>query len=139
MNIGGHNCKSLDECQLVCPHGRVTSVSGCELCECFEPCESFQCSPNEYCVVENSIAICKSSTFEFICHLRIYFSFKKYKFEEKNEGFCPDSELVGNKSCTSSCIDDSGCLTHEKCCSNQCGSFHCVLTTFGKSKVFILI
>jgi hypothetical protein len=59
--LGGHTCPNLNECNQTCEYGRLRSLSGCELCECINPCENIKCLENHECVVENSIGICKRS------------------------------------------------------------------------------
>ncbi|KTG34304.1 hypothetical protein cypCar_00035302 [Cyprinus carpio] len=39
-----------------------------------------------------------------------------------NPGKCPPRSS-GNRSCTSSCKNDSNCPNNEKCCSNGCGLY----------------
>lgn len=64
MNIkGGHACPSMTECTLECKHGRVTSMNGCELCECTDPCESVKCETSQTCVLENMVPMCRTSMY----------------------------------------------------------------------------
>ncbi len=58
---GGHECPSVVDCQKECKHGRLKSLNGCELCECFDPCEDVKCDENEVCQIENEKATCKTS------------------------------------------------------------------------------
>uniref|UniRef100_A0A8C1S1T2 WAP domain-containing protein n=1 Tax=Cyprinus carpio TaxID=7962 RepID=A0A8C1S1T2_CYPCA len=56
-------------------------------------------------------------------------------------GKCPPRSS-GNRSCTSSCKNDSNCPNNEKCCSNGCG-LYCTAPYTGKTccsciKCFVL-
>lgn len=67
--IGGHACPTLTGCSIECKHGRMTSMSGCELCECIDPCENVKCEANQVCVLENSTPICRLSNYQFLDNL----------------------------------------------------------------------
>lgn len=61
VNLGGHECPSLNDCKKNCEFGRMRSLSNCEICECNDPCESIQCPFNHECVMDESKPICRPS------------------------------------------------------------------------------
>lgn len=55
----------MDSCENSCENGRVRSLTGCEICECIDPCKYLKCPDDEQCVTTGSTATCESSNLTF--------------------------------------------------------------------------
>lgn len=114
-------CEDLEnECRaLRCPYGihRTQEDSGCQRCECANPCAEYSCPDGQKCAVE----ISNSQSGEFIPVCRLV----------NKPGDCPqltapvNETAIGTLGCSRECYDDADCRTDNKCCNNGC-SFVCV-------------
>ncbi|KAI0222387.1 Papilin [Lamellibrachia satsuma] len=46
-----HRCEPV-RCKMFCPFGWAKDESGCEICQCVNPCEGVRCSDSEHCLPE---------------------------------------------------------------------------------------
>ena len=63
LKKGDNSCPIITNCTKECIFGRVKSAKNCEICECSNPCDEFDCPENNECVVEELRPICHLSKF----------------------------------------------------------------------------
>jgi hypothetical protein len=51
----------MDSCDLGCKFGYKKTSNACSTCECFEPCENFNCPVDTKCGVDGMKAVCRPS------------------------------------------------------------------------------
>lgn len=99
---------------LRCPYGVMKSYdsTGCERCECEDPCRDYECPSDSQCSVDIESGEYGESVFVAVCRQTV-----------KN-GRCP--RLEESRSCVTECNTDADCRGESKCCSAGCSSV-CVL------------
>ncbi|XP_034239314.1 papilin isoform X2 [Thrips palmi] len=108
----GDRCEAARrECaDLRCPYGvtRKVDASGCELCNCYNPCEGMVCAPDQQCGIELARSRDPAEPMQFrpVCRLI------------NKPGECP---AVSSRSCSTDCYSDADCSGEAKCCYNGCG------------------
>jgi Kunitz/Bovine pancreatic trypsin inhibitor domain/WAP-type (Whey Acidic Protein) 'four-disulfide core' len=95
---------------LSCCHGIVRlndTSSGCEKCDCYDPCNDFSCPEGSRCLVEEII---EDEAVKFIpnCQYTI------------KAGSCTKFKGRRTDSCLSHCRDDADCYGNKKCCYYGC-------------------
>lgn len=112
----GDRCEAARrECgELRCPYGvaKMVDATGCEVCECYNPCKDMRCPPDQRCGIElvraNHPAASEPSTnFGAVCRLI------------NKPGECPAPSL--SSACTTDCRSDADCSGDAKCCYTGCG------------------
>ncbi|XP_070503265.1 papilin isoform X3 [Chironomus tepperi] len=106
-NLFIRHCDSLR-----CPYGILKSYdsnSGCERCECENPCSDYECPEGSKCSVDVSSDEYGATIFVPTCR------------EYVKPGHCPvDNEQNDSDACEDECEDDADCRGDYKCCTSGC-------------------
>lgn len=86
------------------------SNSGCERCECENPCADYQCAEGSRCSVDISSDQYGETIFVAVCR------------ENIKPGQCPSNSDHNSDSCEVECTDDADCRGEHKCCTFGCSS-----------------
>lgn len=85
------------------------SSSGCERCECENPCSDYECPEGSKCSVDVSSDEYGATIFVPTCR------------EYVKPGHCPiDNEQNDSENCENECEDDADCRGDYKCCTSGC-------------------
>ncbi|KAL7022058.1 hypothetical protein ACKWTF_012113 [Chironomus riparius] len=97
---------------LRCTYGILKSYdsnSGCERCDCENPCSDYECPEGSKCSVDVSSDEFGATIFVPTCR------------EYVKPGHCPaDNEQNESETCENECEDDADCRRDYKCCTSGC-------------------